>query len=344
MGLRDGRLVVNEDVVEEPWADPRLIDSVFFGPVDVPTGTVFVLGDKRAGSVDSRSSARSASQMSRERSSLALDRPVRCAGRGNDEPGCAADPPRAGSVPALGAAAGPAAAHADLLASTPVAGADIDDPVTAVTLDFAVELVPELARIRVIDAQGRDRVAGTPAVLGGRLSVAVEAPANGRYRVAYRVVAADGHPVVGEFDFRAEGQSGSARPLDGTVGAAVDLAAAPGWGLLSSMPGLAGLVAAALVLARVRTGWRGRGGDSTYAGPTQDLAGQPGTRTSRGGIARTVIGLFAVTAATAAVGFLIVLPRGTTPASALAGGPSTSWMSLSRALFDLAHSARSEPQ
>ena len=55
MGLRDGRLVVNEDVVEEPWADPRLIDSVFFGPVDVPTGTVFVLGDKRAGSVDSRS-------------------------------------------------------------------------------------------------------------------------------------------------------------------------------------------------------------------------------------------------------------------------------------------------
>lgn len=54
VAIRDGRLVVNGRRVAEPWSDPRLIDSVYFGPVDVPAGSVFVLGDNRADSVDSR--------------------------------------------------------------------------------------------------------------------------------------------------------------------------------------------------------------------------------------------------------------------------------------------------
>jgi signal peptidase I len=54
VALRDGRLVVNGRTVHEPWSDPQLIDSVYFGPERVPADTVFVMGDDRANSQDSR--------------------------------------------------------------------------------------------------------------------------------------------------------------------------------------------------------------------------------------------------------------------------------------------------
>ncbi|MEA2255919.1 MAG: signal peptidase [Solirubrobacteraceae bacterium] len=55
VGIEDGVLVVNGRRPVEPYADPRAIDSVYFGPVEVRPGTVFVLGDNRGDSVDSRS-------------------------------------------------------------------------------------------------------------------------------------------------------------------------------------------------------------------------------------------------------------------------------------------------
>src|SRR3954447_3949695 len=54
IAIKDGRLWRNGIPLEESWSDPTLIDSVYFGPVQVPAGQVFVMGDNGGDSRDSR--------------------------------------------------------------------------------------------------------------------------------------------------------------------------------------------------------------------------------------------------------------------------------------------------
>jgi signal peptidase I len=54
VGLEDGVLVVNGAPVCERAVDQSRVDGVYFGPVTVPAGQVFVLGDERGASIDSR--------------------------------------------------------------------------------------------------------------------------------------------------------------------------------------------------------------------------------------------------------------------------------------------------
>ena len=54
VAIRDADLYVDGRLVVEPQVDHSRVDGLWFGPVTVPDRAVFVLGDSRAGSVDSR--------------------------------------------------------------------------------------------------------------------------------------------------------------------------------------------------------------------------------------------------------------------------------------------------
>jgi signal peptidase I len=55
IGIEDGVLMRNGRAVDEPYANQDQMSGYYWGPVTVPEGMVFLLGDNRLESVDSRS-------------------------------------------------------------------------------------------------------------------------------------------------------------------------------------------------------------------------------------------------------------------------------------------------
>jgi copper transport protein len=94
-------------------------------------------------------------------------------------------------------------AHATLVRAEPAVGSRLAACPSQVRLLFSEELEPSLARISIVGADGRSTVL---AVSGDPRDVhAVVAPVDclggGAYRVTWRVVSADGHPVGGTYGF-----------------------------------------------------------------------------------------------------------------------------------------------
>jgi copper resistance protein C len=121
-----------------------------------------------------------------------------------------AAPPAARSLPAVLLAglaalvvlAGPAHAHTRLTSSAPAAGGQVSGLSEAV-LSFDDPVQPSLSTVRVVGPDGVDRATGPAVERGG--STVVQPVAGplppGPYRVDYRVVAADGHPITGSVPF-----------------------------------------------------------------------------------------------------------------------------------------------
>ena len=104
--------------------------------------------------------------------------------------------------------AAPASAHTALQSASPADGSAVRPPAQIVlTYNEPVQFT----QVVVTDAAGRQYQSGKPVNVDNTVTQQLATtPPNGRYTVAWRVVAPDGHPVEGTYKFTVTGSSATA--------------------------------------------------------------------------------------------------------------------------------------
>ena len=111
--------------------------------------------------------------------------------------------------------AGPAAAHDVLLSSDPADGSTVQTAPPSVTLTFDQPVQNFEPVVTVTGPDGQSYQSGSPTVDSTVVTNSVgPLTAAGEYVIAYRVVSADGHPVVGEVKFQFTGAPAPAAPSE----------------------------------------------------------------------------------------------------------------------------------
>lgn len=111
-------------------------------------------------------------------------------------------------------------AHSGLVSVIPADGATLTAPPTAIELVFNEDVNPQFSAV-VVTRDGNGVQMDTPVVAGPKLTSAVkESLTPGNYRIAYRVVSKDGHPISGDTTFVLAGPTTSspAAPTGGSTG------------------------------------------------------------------------------------------------------------------------------
>lgn len=92
-------------------------------------------------------------------------------------------------------------AHSVLVSSNPADGATVKAVPTQVTLTFNEDIDPKLLQV-VLTGPDAKPVGGTPTATGATVTTPVTRQAgNGTYKVVFRVVSADGHPISDALSF-----------------------------------------------------------------------------------------------------------------------------------------------
>jgi methionine-rich copper-binding protein CopC len=95
----------------------------------------------------------------------------------------------------------PAWAHTELSGTSPVALATVTSPISEVTLTFTGAVRADGSSVEVAGADGQVYSDAALSVLNFVVHQPVAPLRSGQYRVEWRVVAGDGHPMTGEFMF-----------------------------------------------------------------------------------------------------------------------------------------------
>jgi copper transport protein len=107
-------------------------------------------------------------------------------------------------VVCLAVSAGVAYAHAALLRSTPAANSHLAKPPESIRLVFSEQVIPDLSQITLGRPDGSSaqlQVANDPHDVHALIGRVAGEFTSGRYRISWRVISADGHPVGGSFSF-----------------------------------------------------------------------------------------------------------------------------------------------
>lgn len=94
-------------------------------------------------------------------------------------------------------------AHAELVGAFPKANAKVSQAIKIVRLTFDDNLIDlgDANKISVTDSKKQRVDLGNPTLLGNRVSIGLKKLKIGKYRVSYRVLSADGHPVEASYSF-----------------------------------------------------------------------------------------------------------------------------------------------
>lgn len=118
--------------------------------------------------------------------------------------------------------AAPAHAHDELVSSNPADGAVLDAAPSEIELVFSSELMDLGNQVIVEDSAGKNVAESEPVLTRETLVQSVPALDAGEYKVNWRAVSSDGHPITGTFSFTVNAPAG-----ESPSPAATESAAAP---------------------------------------------------------------------------------------------------------------------